>query len=177
MQPGFSDCLAPPQRGSVGLEVEVEEVSEGQGQWPYCEHRLTSRWKTGPTRRVLLHMAYGIWCIIMVTMRARMPFLRVTEVTGGMNGSWTGRKGDEGIVHRRCRHDIWLRTQLPGMSLALPKLSFSPPNIVSCICISTTRATISQGFRISDFGWRTEERKWTSPGPSGYRGQGLGSRV
>ena len=59
---------------------------------------------------------------------------------GWVMGSWEGKlvvervKADEGIVHRRCRHDIWLRTQRPGMSLALPKVNFSPPNnIVSCI--------------------------------------------
>ena len=54
----------------------------------------------------------------------------------GISGSWTGRKGYEGIVHRRCRHDIWLRTQLPGMSFALPKVKFSPSMIiVSCMCV------------------------------------------
>ena len=45
----------------------------------------------------------------------------------GIDCSRTGRKSYEGIVHRRCRRDIWLRTQLPGMSFAVPKVKISPP--------------------------------------------------
>ena len=53
------------------------------------------------------------------------------QMDAGIKSSWgrsvvVGRVGSyEGIVHRRCRHDIWLRTQLPGCLSVCRKLKFS----------------------------------------------------
>ena len=41
--------------------------------------------------------------------------------------SRTGRKAMKASCIGGCRRDIWLWTQLPGMSVTVPKVKISPP--------------------------------------------------